>query len=122
MRERGFTLIELLCVIVIIGLLASLAVVAYVDHLRRAKVRVTRAALSTLALQIQSFYLDRSHFPETLDELSRGRYVDRVPRDGWDRAFVYRAPGSRRGDFDVLSLGEDGREGTPDDIVHCLDE
>ncbi|WED42116.1 pilin [Legionella cardiaca] len=38
MKERGFTLIELMIVIAILGVLISLAVPAYRDHIVRAKV------------------------------------------------------------------------------------
>jgi type II secretion system protein G len=35
-----------------------------------------------------------------------------VPKDGWDRDYVYRVHGSG---YEVLSLGSDGQEGTEDD-------
>jgi len=36
--------------------------------------------------------------------------MDEVPKDGWNRPFVYRVPGMR-GAFDIVSLGEDGLPG-----------
>jgi general secretion pathway protein G len=38
------------------------------------------------------------------------RFIDEVPKDAWDRPFVYRVPGTR-GAFDIVSLGEDGLPG-----------
>lgn len=40
-------------------------------------------------------------------------FVKGVPKDGWDRDYVYRVHGSG---YEVLSLGSDGQEGTADDI------
>ena len=36
--------------------------------------------------------------------------MDEVPKDGWDRPFIYRGQGTR-GAFDIISLGEDGLPG-----------
>jgi general secretion pathway protein G len=33
-----------------------------------------------------------------------------VPVDPWGRPYIYKAPGTK-GDFDVVSLGRDGRPG-----------
>jgi general secretion pathway protein G len=39
-----------------------------------------------------------------------GGYVKRLPDDPWGKAYQYAAPG-RSGDFDVYSLGADGKVG-----------
>jgi general secretion pathway protein G len=33
-----------------------------------------------------------------------------MPKDAWKRDFIYICPGSK-GDYDIISLGADGREG-----------
>ncbi len=41
-----------------------------------------------------------------------------VPYDPWDRPYVYRWPGVKNpNSFDLYSLGPDGRQGTPDDVI-----
>jgi len=40
-----------------------------------------------------------------------------VPLDPWGKAYVYRSPGQHNSeDYDLLSTGPDGIEGTADDI------
>ena len=35
-----------------------------------------------------------------------GGFLKRFPKDGWDRDFIYRVPGTRGQPYDVISLGE----------------
>jgi hypothetical protein len=40
-----------------------------------------------------------------------------IPLDAWENPVVYRAPGTRHPtDFDLISAGPDGREGTEENI------
>jgi hypothetical protein len=41
--------------------------------------------------------------------------LDYFYRDGWGQLFIYRVLGSG---YELISLGEDGRSNTPDDIVY----
>jgi type IV pilus assembly protein PilE len=56
-RQRGVTLIELVIVVVIIGILASIAVPAYQNYIRRANRTDGRAALLALATAQEKYYL-----------------------------------------------------------------
>jgi general secretion pathway protein G len=44
------------------------------------------------------------------------RVLDRPPVDPWGSACVYHVPGRHNVDYDLLSIGPDGKEGTADDI------
>lgn len=46
----------------------------------------------------------------------RGPYLDKLPEDPWSYAYVYHFPGRHNTDYDLLSVGPDGKEGTADDI------
>jgi general secretion pathway protein G len=42
--------------------------------------------------------------------LPEGGYLDRMPKDPWDRPYVYENPG-KQSEFDIYSLGRDGQPG-----------
>jgi prepilin-type N-terminal cleavage/methylation domain len=56
--SRGFTLVELLVAIAIVGILASIAVPSYREHLRRGAVVDVTASLGTGRVAIEQSYLD----------------------------------------------------------------
>jgi general secretion pathway protein G len=80
-RERGFTLIELMIVMVIIGLLAAIAVPAYVQSVRHAKEAVLKEDLRTLRSAIDSYTVDKQKAPQSLDDLVQAGYVKTMPKD-----------------------------------------
>jgi len=125
---RGFTLIELMVVIVILGILAGLIIPRIMgrpDEARRAKARIQIESLET-ALKL--YRLDSGNYPTTEQGLQalveapsvgqpaknwrQGGYLERgkVPKDPWDKDFVYISPGTH-GDYDLSSLGADGEPG-----------
>lgn len=122
-RTSGFTLVEMMVVIVIIGILATVLITQIAGKDDRAKVEATRALLSQVSNALVLFKLDHNRYPDRLDDLVTippyanprnwppGGYLKAAPRDAWGREFVYRVPGTKGQPFDVISLGEDGREG-----------
>src|SRR5919198_3755611 len=122
-KSLGFTLLELLVVIVIIGLLAGYVAPRYFSQVGRSEVQVARAQIESLEKALDQYRLDRRHSPSAeqgLDALvSRpanepnwnGPYLKKaLPSDPWGRPYVYRVPG-QKGEFDLYSLGRDGRPG-----------
>jgi len=67
-RERGVTLLELMAVVVIIGILASIAIPSYRTYLLRTQRTDATAALLRTAAAQEKFYLQNNRYA-TNDEL-----------------------------------------------------
>ncbi len=121
---RGFTLIEIMVVVVILDILAALIapnVISRIDDAQGAKVQQDIRAIES-ALKL--YRLDSFRYPtsqEGLDALvtppqdasqkwPEGGYLDRLPKDPWDRPYIYENPG-KQGAFDISTLGRDGQPG-----------
>jgi type IV pilus assembly protein PilE len=61
-RERGVTLLELMAVVVIIGILASIAIPSYRTYLLRAQRTDATAALLRIAAAQEKFYLQNNRY------------------------------------------------------------
>ena len=112
MKQKGFTLLELLVVIVIIGLLAGYVAPRYFSQVGKSEVQVARAQIDGLEKALDQYRLEHRRYPTTEEGLAAiGPYLKKaVPNDPWGRPYVYRVPGTK-GDFDVISLGRDGKPG-----------
>lgn len=56
--QQGFTLIELMIVVVVIGVLASIAYPSYTDYLTRGRIPDATSNLSNKRVQLEQFYQD----------------------------------------------------------------
>jgi general secretion pathway protein G len=125
-RKSGFTLVEIMVVVVIIGLLATLAVFNIIGSGNEARKTATIAQISNIEQALEMYHLNNGFFPTTDQGLHalvekattppqpnnfmKGGFLKKVPKDGWNRDFIYKCPGDK-GDFDIISWGADGREG-----------
>jgi type IV pilus assembly protein PilA len=84
-KSRGFTLIELMIVVTIIGILAALAIPAYMNYITRAKVSEGVTVAKPVKTSIAEFFSNNGAFPADNAELGigapatlRGKYVASV--------------------------------------------
>jgi type IV pilus assembly protein PilA len=66
--QKGFTLIELMIVVAIIGILAAIAIPAYSDYTKRAKVTELVTAGSACKASVSEFFQAEQAFPANLDQ------------------------------------------------------
>jgi general secretion pathway protein G len=136
-KNKGFGLLELMIVLVIAGLLASIAVPAYDQFADRAKVAKAIGDIGTISIEIGKFQLKNNNaLPNSLAELPVA-----VPLDPWGQPYAYLniAAGAPIGalrkdknlnplntDFDLYSTGDDGEstgalsaKASRDDIIRA---
>ena len=133
-RKRGFTLLEVLLVIFILGMLATVAIVALSGTRESAQIKVTKLMLKpTVTSALERYKNDIGHYPtesegglealrkkpsfedEATGEEWFGQYLTEEPKDGWKKPLKYES--DEEGTYyTVTSNGPDMKEGTEDDI------
>ncbi|HRQ86884.1 MAG TPA: prepilin-type N-terminal cleavage/methylation domain-containing protein [Candidatus Saccharibacteria bacterium] len=69
-ESRGFTIVELLIVIVVIGILATITIVAYNNVTDRAKTSSAQAAAKTVANKAAVYQAEIGSYPDALEDLT----------------------------------------------------
>ena len=126
--QRGMTLLEIMIVIAILGLLASVVVVAVMNQFDNAKIKTTKIKLNNIKGALSQYKVmasDTNSFPDDLKALMnppegmkpflKGKGV---PRDDFGNPIIYKLNRSTNGrtTFDLVSKGADGQINTEDDI------
>jgi general secretion pathway protein G len=111
-RVRAFTLIELMIVVVILGLLTSVAVYSYSRYLDKAKQMKARTDISVFVGGIDQYNGEKGKYPDNSEGLKAlvPEYIKSLPNDPWGRPYQYVQPGKTSA-YDIISYGADGREG-----------
>lgn len=85
LNTRGFTLFELLAVMVILGVLASIAIPSYKRSQIKAKESVLAEDLYQMRRAIDAYFADNGAYPDSLEQLANSKYLRDVPRDPFTR-------------------------------------
>ena len=154
----GFTLIELVVIIAIVGILSGIGIPTYGNYIDKAKVVRTIAELRTLEREILLYKDSENALPESLGDIGRGNLMDPwgnpyqylgfggakmkgkdedketgKDKDGSEDSGKGKMRKDRflvpiNSDFDLYSMGKDGRSVAPltakashDDIVRAND-
>ena len=130
-KQKGFTLLEIMVVIVILGVLASMIVPNLMGNKDKADRQKVVSDVIALENALDMYKLDNGSYPsgdqglEALVTEPSGSpeprnyredgYIKRLPQDPWGNDYILNNPGEH-GKLDILSVGQDGEEGTDDDI------
>ena len=123
LRDRGFTIVELLIIVAILTTLAAIGVGVYTKALQNS--RITRAIvdIKTIEGDIVMFYTAHRRYPDSLAEVGHEERDD-----PWGSPYQYlnietsKGKGKMRkdrflvplnSDFDLYSMGPDGRSTSP---------
>ena len=138
-RKKGFTLAELLLAVAVVGVLAAIAFPSYSKYVERMKITTAVNDIIDIGVKIERFKTaSNGILPTTLAQLS-----DVPALDPWDNPYQYLSFDGLKGkgkmrkdknlvpvntDYDLYSMGEDGRSVGPftakasrDDIVRAND-
>ena len=122
-RKNGFSMIELMAVLVIMGLLMTVAMGKFIGQIDKAKVKTTKANLVILRNAITNYRMDVGSYPEEdpglyalvdappdAEDWQPGGYLEStdIPMDGWKNDFDYIRDPEPDQPFVIISYGADG--------------
>ncbi len=130
--RRAFTLIEIIVVVTIIAVLAAMIAPRLFSRLSWAKENAAKAEVKAIETAISLYLNDTGEILNSSFDLEillvpaedgggpQGPYFNKDDDiiDPWENPYFVRVPGEVNYDFDVVSMGPDGQEGTEDDIVN----
>jgi general secretion pathway protein G len=80
-RNSGFTLLEMMIVMIIMGILLSIALPIYNQALVKARESVLRNDLFEMRKLISQYTLDKQKAPQSIDDLVSAGYIKAIPKD-----------------------------------------
>jgi general secretion pathway protein G len=129
LKGYGFAVAGLvLSVVAVIGWLCVTTLVIipnFAKAANKAKNQIAKVEIQNIANALDVYSFDKGTYPtkeQGLQVLLSGKdgpYIEKLQSDPWGRPFHYRHPGKLHQDYpDIWSDGQDGIEGTEDDITN----
>lgn len=130
--REGFTLVEMLISLAVVGVLAAIALPAHQRYQERMRVEQARRDIGMISTRLTLLWEDARAYPPDLTSLGPS-----LPLDPWGQPYQYlnledvRSRGHARKDhslvpintdFDLYSMGPDGRSAPPLTARHSRDD
>ena len=128
----GLTIIELMLVLCMLGVIIAVAMPSYNNYRERIRIDQAKRDIITMAPLIANYYLDAQDYPDSLADVGLGDM-----RDPWGNPYGYLNLNVKKGrgharkdhslvpintDFDLYSMGPDGRSAPPLTAKHSRDD
>lgn len=129
LNKKGFTFIEVMVVVMILGILATFIVPKIIGKPDEARMTKAKSEIKAMESGLKMYRMENSGYPTTEQGLEalvqkpdiepiprnwkKGGYieVEGSPKDPWENLYIYRSPGEDDREYEIISLGADGREG-----------
>jgi len=122
---RGMTLIEILVVLVLLGIVMGIVSQNFLGKSDEAKSKAAKIEINQIGQALDLFKLEVGRYPTTQEGLQAlltapsgvtnwsGPYWKngKLPTDPWQREYKYVSPGNGGKQYEIVSLGADGKEG-----------
>jgi general secretion pathway protein G len=137
-KPIGFTFLEILVGLAIVGILSGIAYPLYTIYIDKARIAAASADILKISVTITSYYVEHREYPESLNEVDYATLLD-----PWGSPYRYLNIQTATGkggmrkdrflvpintDYDLYSMGKDGRSSPPitakasrDDIIRAND-
>ena len=119
-RRAGFTLLEMVIVLGIIAMIMGGAIFAMRGISGQAKPTQAKSDINAFLSALSLHKINKGHYPnnqEGLKILVQEKAMSKINLDPWSREYIYRFPGKiDTSEPEIISLGDDGQEGTDDDV------
>lgn len=80
MNQRGFATLEVILMVMVIGILASIAVPRFTNVTTAANTAKIQSDLSTLNTAIEIYYMEKGSYPTSIGDLVTSEYIQAKPK------------------------------------------
>lgn len=131
LQGSGFTVLELMMVLMIVGILGFFSVQTYEKYMDETRIAEAKTDIFGLEVKINYFQVTRLSYPESIDDIGG------APLDPWGNPYRYLNVQTVKGkgkvrkdhnlvpinsDYDLYSMGKDGRSVSPLTAKHSRDD